>query len=470
MNLTKLQKLEKAALKRLKTVNDETFKTPDNWSDFAKLLQIRSGGDIVTFNPYHYQLKLVELMNQRSTIIVKGRQLGISELCLSWILFNACKSEGFLALVFSRTQTDSSLLARRMKRMIASLGLKTTTENVSDIELRGRGRVLFRNSSANSARGIDSVSVAFLDEFSFIENDKEVFNALIPALQATGEKARLIVNSTPNSKQNYYWDLLSQNNGDKNVEEICKKVSSGDIEPFQYWIDEGNWNKVILHWRSHPIYGADPNFLEKIHLEKKLSWETIEQEYNLSFSESEQAYFAYDTVQTCIGNANQDYKKEAVYIAGLDVAGAGNDYCVLTLIECLGEQSTTFVAYRKRQETTESNLFHISEVLRKYKPRLTCIETNGIGQVFIEQLSRTLPYLRFENIKTTQQSKIVMLSRLNFALEKQLLQFDGKSPLVNELLNFKKAGEKLEAGSGHHDDCVLSLSFALVGLSQLHLI
>ena len=127
----------------------------NNWLDFARKCKIRSGGNVVYFDPYQYQIDLVNLMINHSVCVVKSRQLGISETITNFMLWRACLNPGYLGLVFSKTQTDSSLIARRMKRMIESLGLKTATENLTDIEINGGGRILFRNSNPDSARGIE---------------------------------------------------------------------------------------------------------------------------------------------------------------------------------------------------------------------------------------------------------------------------------------------------------------------------
>ncbi|MFM7371712.1 MAG: hypothetical protein ACKO2Z_28785, partial [Sphaerospermopsis kisseleviana] len=110
--------------------------------------------------------------------------------------------------------------------------------------------------------------------------------------QMVGDKARIFAVSTPNGKSGFYWDLLNSGNDNKDIELICKNVSDSVENPFQFWIDKGNWGKVILHWKIHPIYGNNPNFLQEIHDNQKLSWEIINQEYNLSFQESECNYFS----------------------------------------------------------------------------------------------------------------------------------------------------------------------------------
>ncbi|WP_414588982.1 terminase large subunit domain-containing protein [Scytonema sp. PCC 10023] len=459
----KLRQIEKRVQRRQTKLEGETLQIPECWTDFARMVKIRSGGDVKPFNPYPYQEELVQLMLQRSVCVVKSRQLGISETVTCFMLWRACLNPGYLGLVFSKTQTDSSLLARRMKRMIASLGLKTTTENLSDIEIQGYGRILFRNSKPDSARGIESVVDCFLDELAFLETAKEVFDSVTPAMQMVGDKARVFAVSTPNGRAGFYWDLLNNGNGGRDIELICNQASKGESKPFQYWVDDGGWGKVLIHWRSHPIYGSNPNFLEEIHQKQKLSWATIQQEYNLSFTEAETAVFSAEIVRECAtGRLENEIDNDADYYIGIDTSTTGSDYCVAVVLKVKNGQYSLVTFYRKRQQTSEFHLFEIGKLIDKYEPKTVGIETTGgVGTLYLEQLTKQHKNINFQAIRTSGDSKPAMVSTLQLALESRKLRFPVDSPLTEELLNFRRSGKKLEAANGKHDDCVMATTFAL---------
>lgn len=457
---SKIRNLEKRASKRYS--NQQSKPIPESWIDFACSCKIRSGGNVIKFNAYQYQIDLVDLMLQRSVCIVKSRQLGISETITCFMLWRACLNPGYLGLVFSKTQTDSSLLARRMKRMIASLGLKTVTENLSDIEIEGKGRILFRNSKPDSARGIESVVDCFLDELAFQENAKEIYDALAPAMQMVGDKARVFAVSTPNGKSGFFYDLASSNNGDKNVELLCEQASKGETKPFQFWVDSGGWGKVLIHWKSHPVYGNNPNFLEDIHRKQKLSWDIIEREYNLSFSDSSVAVFSSDLIRlNATGNYLSKPDKSSEYYCGLDTSTTGNDYSVFTVFEFKKNQLALVHLYRKRQQTSEYHLYQISEIIKKYKPKIIAVETNGVGSIYLENLTREFRDINFQGIRTSQDSKTQMISRMVLCLEKNQLLYPQNCPIIEEMLSFQRTGKKLEAASGKHDDIIMSAAFAI---------
>ncbi|MEO0683688.1 MAG: terminase family protein [Cyanobacteria bacterium J06649_11] len=458
---SRIRNLEKRA-KKQRRFQSESKPIPENWVDFARSCKIRSGGNVVSFNPYQYQIDLVDLMVKRSVCIVKSRQLGISETITCFMLWRACLNPGYLGLVFSKTQTDSSLLARRMKRMIESLGLKTVTENLSDIEIQGLGRILFRNSKPDSARGIESVVDCFLDELAFQENAKEIYDALAPAMQMVGDKARVFAVSTPNGKSGFFYDLASSNNGDKNIELLCEQASKGETKPFQHWVDSGGWAKVLIHWKSHPVYGNNLNFLEDIHVKQKLSWEIIEREYNLSFSDSSVAVFSSDLIRlNATGTYSDKPNKHTEYYCGLDTSSLGSDYTVFTVFEFKNNKLSLVHLYRKRHQTSEYHLYQISQIINKFNPQTIGVETNGVGSIYLENLTRDFRDLDFQGIRTSQDSKIQMISRMVLCLEKNQLLYPQNCPIIEEMLSFQRTGKKLEAASGKHDDIIMSTAFAI---------
>ncbi len=455
-------------IKKYLTTQQDSFKPPKNWVEFAKLTSIRSGGDIIPFNPYPYQIELVEMMQERSVCIVKSRQLGISETVCCYMLWRACLNPGYLGVVFSKTQFDTSLLARRMKRMIESVGLQTATENLGDIEISGKGRILFKNSKPDSARGLESVVDVFFDEFAFIESAKEIFDSVAPAQQMVGHRARMIVVSTPNGKAGAYWDLLSSNNGDIDIEMLCEGASKGVSPPFQYWIDSGGWAKILIHWREHPIYGGNPNFLNEVHERQKLSWAIIKQEYDLSFQESETNYFSADIIR---GGAIGEYSEpesKCAYFIGIDTATVGEDYGVCAVLKLSNDDVFSIAKiYRKRQESSQYHMFHMSKIIEDYSPIAIGIEvTGGTGQIYLEQLSQAHSYRKFHAVRTTGDSKLAMLDRLKLLIESEKFVYPASSQIVDELLNFKRNGKLLEAAKNKHDDILMACCFALSAASE----
>ena len=433
----------------------------DNWLDFVKSCKIRSGGKIENFNPYEYQLKLVDLMNQCNVAICKSRQLGISELICSYFLFHAVSNPGYLGLIVSKSQRDSSLLARRIKRMIEGFDgeIKTKTDNIGDIEIEGGGRILFGNSNPEFYRGIESINHVFLDEFGFIEDIVNIRNAIKPAQLMLGENAREFVVSTPNGKNNEFFRLLnSGNKGISLMDEINCVLKSGK---YKYWIDSDGWCKFLISWHSHPIYGNKKDFLNNIKNSQKLTDDIINQEYNLSFLDGVKSYFSYQSIKNvCI--LNRQNTVDGDYYFGIDASNFGGDFSVCSIFKHDENGFKMVDYYRKNNQSSEYHLAKINDLISEYNPKCVAIEvTGGTGQVWLESLSMNNFTTKFKPIKTTEESKKYMLNRVKYLLESGQLLLLNDRILTDEFLNF---GSDLKAFSGKHDDLMMSICFAILGV------
>ena len=54
-----------------------------------------------------------------------------------------------------------------------------------------------------------------------------------------------------------------------------------------------------------------------------------------------------------------------------------------------------------------------------------------------------------------------MLDRLKMLIENRKFIYPNNSQIIDELLNFKKNKNKLEASNGKHDDIIMGVAFAL---------
>jgi hypothetical protein len=441
---------------------------PNNWADFAPLTQIRSGTKVISFVPYDYQKTLIDCVEANfATVVAKTRQLGVTETIANYFLWKAVKNPGYVAVVLSKGFADTSNIAKRIRVMansLAPLGLTLENDNLTDMKISGGGRILFRPSTPNGVRGLESISDILFDESAFVENIDQIYTSAIPSTEMVGDNARLIFLSTPNGKSGFYWDRLALGNGDRNVEEICESVKDGSLDPLQYWVDENGWCKFVLHWRAHPVYGSNPNYLEDIRKRKQLSESAVQQEYNLSFSESDVIVFPTDLVRAnAIGNYEKPCDDKRYYI-GIDTSTIGDDYTVCVVISEKNDRFNVVKLYRKRKMSMEFNISQFLEIFEDYRPVKIGIETTGgTGQVYLEQLSKYWPGSKIEAIKTTGDSKPQMIDRLLLALEKRAITYP-PGPVSDELLSFRRTGpnlNRLEATPGTHDDTVMGLAFAL---------
>jgi hypothetical protein len=447
--------------------NSRNKALPANWGDFARLTEIRSGEGIVKFNPYSYQQSLIELVEtHKLTIVGKSRQLGISETVCNYFLYRACVDRSVLAVVLSLGQRETIDLARRVRfaiESLAPLGITTATDTLTDIQINGGGRLLFRPSNENSTRGLPAVTHALLDEAAFVDKIDRIYQAIVPATSTVAEP-HIVVVSTPNGATGWYHSMLA--NGGEDLGATTDAMRDGSIEPSQSWSRETT-GKMLIHWKCHPKFGAQTDYLDRIALETGLSEVVISQEYDLSFNDRDEAVFSASLVRTAttIESLSKEYNLGTRYYIGVDGAGAGADYTVAIVLEydSFKNEYSVVDMYRSRKGSIESDIYQISELIDKYNPLNVVVESNGVGQVFLEQIGSNCRNVKVEGFHTSQESKIGAVERLHLALEKEMVRIPKSSPIVDELLSFRRVGKRLEAAPDAHDDTVIALALCLAG-------
>lgn len=460
------------AQRRIEVVDSRTpEQKAKEWREFARLTSIRSGTSISSFDPYDYQEKLVAAYERSSCLVVKSRQTGASETTISWLLYRASKDPSFLGVVFSKNQDDTRALARRVRRMITSHpSLSLRTNSLLELEIEGGGRLLFRPATPDSARGLESVSAFVFDEAAFVLTLEDLYSASAPAQAMVGEAARIIMISTPNGMSGLFWQMLSTENGDRDVISYCKSIVAGDIDPFQCWLDSSGWQKIFIHWRAHPVYGSVADFVQQQRKRHKLTEAKAEREYNLSFGSSADAVFDHSLIHSAEIGCYSAPASGATYVAGIDTASSGDDYFVCQVWRLdRGYPASLVALHRDRHRSKSYNLQKTVEMLKLYRPAITTIESNAGGGFVAEDLTAYLPTLAFETLATTSVSKPVLIDRLTVLLERGQIVFPPSSicPLAEEMRNFRRrpnssgTGYKMEAASGFHDDCVMAAALSL---------
>ena len=451
----------------------ENLKTlPTEWVDFARLTTIRSGGEMVRFNPYRYQEIISDLMDEYNNIIcVKSRQLGLTQIAVSKFLHRAALNPAYTAIAFLRNSNDASAVSRRTKQLLSGLSdyVVPDSDNVGYLKLKNLGEIYFKNSSREGSRSYDSVIDFLFDEAAFSENIDQIYAASSPSSAMSGDKITKLIVSTPSAKSGWYWNKLNENNEGRDIEEICNRVASGDLYneiPGLYWFEDAQGTlKLIVHWSVHPTYQNIPDYLEYRLKQDGTDLETVLREYDLKFVDSAVSVFAIDLIrENSTGNYENTRDDNADYYCGLDTSTMGSDYTVFSVIKHnLKTDIYSLVhLYRKRQETSASHIYQISKLIELYKPECVGIETTGgVGNIYLEQLSKINYSTEFENIKTTRDTKITMVGALILSLEKGKFTYPDNSVLVDEMLSYRRIGAKFEAASGKHDDAIMSVSFAL---------
>lgn len=444
-SLDKIDRKVRSLTKWMPKEVDTAVKLPTDWPTFAPCVNIQSGGRIVPFNAYPFQVDLVRQIEQSpNTIICKSRQMGISETVCSWLLMRALTEPGFSGVVFSKTQKDSSDLGARIRNMAVSLGNlcpEFKSESLLKLAFEGFGQLVFMPVTARAARGIPSVSVLFFDEAAFIEGIEGVYQAAVPTMSMLGDRGRVIFNSTPNGKSGLFYDI---------------------------WTGDGDdWNKVELHYSLHPVYAQNPNWAEATKAKRKLTEAQWQQEFELNFSESDVNVFLEELIVRGSRGQWAPPQTRRFYFMGVDTATGGADYFCAQVWDVTEKPYSLVAEYRQRRKTLDYNLAQTAELVDAYGPILVNVESNAAGQVALETLLQMRPAFRFEGINTTQASKRINTDRLVLLLERDEIIYPADSVMVGEMRNFcqnEKGGR--EAAPGHHDDTIMAAAIAFALLEE----
>ena len=412
------------------------------WPEFASRTWIRTSGTVAPFVPYAYQRDLVEKINANpNTIILKSRQTGISETICSYLLCRALTEPGFAAVVFSKTQQDSSSLGKRVRAMANSIRggeLRYLTDSNTEIAFEGLGTIFFLPASARAARGIPSCSVLFLDEAAFLESAAEIYQGAMPTLSMVGEAAKVIIASTPGDELDWYGQMWHSQDEDT------------------------PWTRVQIHWSQHPVYSKDPKWAEKTRRSRKMTMAAWNQEYELQFGVSDSQVYPPALVRASAKSALEECGHvNRSYVVAIDPNAGGNDYFVTLVLDVTSTPYKVVGMYRENGRSTDYSLKNTKAIIEDFDPVRVIVEKQAMGSVIAEALQQVLPKYAIETFSTSRPSKTTATDRILYYLERGELWIP-PGVMVDELCAFhqKDSGAR-EAASGYHDDTVMALAFAV---------
>ena len=416
-----------------------TLPTVDNWPSFAQRTWIRTSGTVAPFDPYSYQIDLINSINANpNTIVNKSRQTGVSETVCSYLLNRALTERGFAAVIFSKTQSDASELGRRVRAMANSLRgeqVRYLTDSTTQLAFEGRGTLYFLPASPRAARGIPSCSVLFMDEAAFLEGAAELYRGAMPTLSMVGEAAKVIVVSTPDTELDWFGQL--------------------------WHADAGDWNRVAIHYSLHPIYGCDPDWARRTRESRRMTMAAWNSEYELQFGATDTQIYPNDLiVRAARGHWRECGTVNRSYVIGIDPNAGGDDYFIAMVLDITRQPYEVVGMYRENGKSTDYSLKHVKALIEDYMPQRVIVEKQAMGSVIAEALQHVLPNYAIETFNTTRSSKTVATDRILYLLERDELVIPA-GIICDELRAFqhKESGERKAAG-GAHDDCVMALAFA----------
>lgn len=262
---------------------------------------------------------------------------------------------------------------------------------------------------ANPATARGFSANVFLDEFAFHNDSRKIWTALFPVISA-GWKLR--VTSTPNGKNNKFYDLATTEDPvwSRHEVDIHKAVADGlprDIEELKRGLmDDDAWD----------------------------------QEYLLQWLDEASAWLDYDLINSCEhdhAGIPEHYQGGPCFI-GIDI-GIRRDLFVIWVLELVGDVLwTREIIARRRISFAEQDALE-DDVFRRYNVVRECKDQTGLGEKPVEDSKRRHGSMRVEGVLFTPANKLTLATQGKQAFQDRKIRIPMADPAVRaDLHSLKK--------------------------------
>lgn len=367
-------------------------------------------------------------------IVSTGRQVGKSTLAGQVALHLAINNKDYSVGFFLPSIKQARNQFNRIKKGLATMPKSTVSFNGTflEIEFCNGSIIKFWTSENESCRGETYESI-IVDEACFIKED--IFSEAIEAtvmVSLSNNRGKVLLTSTPKEKNWFYRYFVD------GMDE-----SKTDIKSFTFTSEEGG---LISKARLARVKErTDPNIYKN--------------EYLAQFIEDGNGLFNY-TNSLYVGNKYEElstnYTSKNQCVAGLDV-GMENDYTVLTIMETVSGK----VVFIKKWNKCDwyDTLEEVVQIVKKYNNAKLFVESNGIGAMPLQTLSKLYPNTK--KWVTSETSKVDIIQKLMKDLSLNEITIPKDEQLIKELNDFGVKyvnGKPRYAAIRGNDDMVMSLA------------
>lgn len=418
---------------------------------YCKVISLDDG--LVPFNLYPYQEKMFKHFNEnRFNIVLACRQSGKSISSVAYLLWYALfHSEKVIAVMANKGATAREMLGR-ITLMLENLpfflqpGCKAL--NKGSIEFSNNSRIIAAATSGSSIRGM-SVSLLYLDEFAFVENDAQFYTSTYPVVSA-GKNTKVIITSTANGIGNVFHKIW---------ESALQGVS--EFKPMRVdWWDVPGRDKA---WQEQTISNT--------------SQLQFDQEFgNTFFGTGDTLIDAETLLKLRAKNPKrvngdcliyEDNIKDHEYLMMVDVAkGRGQDYSTFNIIDISTVPFQQVAVYRNNRISPILFPDIIAKFATAYNNAYVIIESNDQGALVCNGLYQDLEYENMHvesatknsglGVEMTRKVKRIGCSGFKDILESHKLDIVDEQTII-EISTFESKGNSFEASNGNHDDLVMNL-------------
>ena len=420
---------------------------------------------LIQFDTYPFQDDCIDqFIDNRFTVILKSRQLGLSTLVAAYATWMALFQRDKNILVIATKLSVAQNFIKKVKTIIRSvpnwlLLPQIVTNNKQLLEFSHGSSIKAIPTSEDAGRS-EALSLLIVDEAAFVRNFDELWMGLYPTISTGG---RAIILSTPNGVGGQYYELYT------NAESGLNEFSA-----------------VRLPWDVHPE--RDQEWFDKE--TRNFSEKKVAQEYLCDFASSGDTFL----VNSDLEHLRQSVKPPAErtgpdlnvwiwkypltenrYIISADVSrGDSKDYSAFHVLDV---SSGEIAAEFKGKIQPDEFAVLLDEYGRKYNNALMCPENNSYGYATILKLKDLdYPMLYYRKRKgvfvgnyippgstdiagftTSGKSRSQILTKLEEIIRNKQIKIYS-SRFYEEIKTFIWKEHRAQAMRGYNDDLVMSLA------------
>lgn len=422
----------------------------------------------VKFKLWDFQEETLKaFQDNRMNIILKSRQLGITELMGMYVLWFTLFQRDKNVVIVSKNRRQASQIIKRIKYAYKKLPswlkiVKMVSDNVHTIEFDNDSIIFADATTENAGRG-EACSLFIVDEAAFIPELEEMWASVFPTINNGGA---CIVGSTPNGGAGQFYELY------KNA-------------------PENGFNPIRLNWDCHPE--RDAEWYEET--KRSMSPKKFAQEFLCSFLLSGDTVVDGEDIlrheqnvcapKEAMGPENAVWKWKSFdpthrYLISCDTArGDGEDFSTFVVIDA--ETSEVVCEYKGKIKVNKFAEL-ISYCGYDYGTCLIVVENNSYGLAVLTKLielkypiiygeekggkMRADGFINWDlddvvpGFRTDIASRVLSVDKLeeSFRLNKVIVY---SKRVIDELRNFIYENGKPQARKGSNDDIVIALAIGL---------
>lgn len=409
---------------------------------------------------------LGHFQSHRMNIILKARQLGMTELLATYILWFCLFQRDKTVVVVSKNRKAASDLVKRVKYSYKKLPAwlkitKMVSDNVHTVEFDNDSVIFADATTDNAGRGI-ACSLFVVDEAAFIDQLEEMWSSIFPTIDNGGACVML---STPNGASGAFYDL------------------------YQHAPANG-FNPIKLDWDCHPERDQEwyertrasmsaRKFAQEFLCDWLLTGDTVIDGNDIARHEK-----AVSSDRREYGPGKdiwvwKDYGHLHRYCMGCDVArGDGEDFSAFVVYDVDTKEIVCEYKGKIKVDKFAETIFAVGNI---YGTCLVVVENNSYGLAVLMKLIdmkyKNLyyeekgsiyreGYVDFElddvvpGFTTTLKTRILMIDWMEESIRiNNITTFSER--MIYEMRNFVYINGKPQARKGSNDDLIMALSICL---------